>query len=70
VDGKKLPGDAIDDNNGTLTIPMLRYPEDSGTYMCVANNTWGEDNAQATLEVIRKSTRADGGKWGGGEGAD
>jgi hypothetical protein len=56
VDGKPLPADAIDDNNGTLTIPNLRYPEDTGEYKCVANNTWGEDIATAKLEVIRKTS--------------
>ncbi|XP_028409023.1 uncharacterized protein LOC114531609 [Dendronephthya gigantea] len=54
VDQKPLPPDAIDDNNGTLLIPRLRYPEDSGEYMCVANNTWGEDRANAILKVIPK----------------
>jgi hypothetical protein len=56
VDGKPLPTDAIDDKNGTLTIPNLRYPEDTGEYKCVANNTWGEDIATAKLEVIRKTS--------------
>ena len=55
VDKTPMPADAIDDNNGTLTIPRLRYPEDSGEYMCVANNTWGEDRSTAKLEVIRKT---------------
>ena len=57
VDGKPLPNDVIDDNNGTLTIPSLRYPEDSGEYVCIANNTWGEDRSTATLDVIRKSVK-------------
>lgn len=54
VDGSPLNPNAYDDNNGTLTITQLRYPADSGAYMCVANNTWGEDRKIATLEVIRK----------------
>ncbi|CAB3988599.1 Potassium voltage-gated channel subfamily F member 1, partial [Paramuricea clavata] len=54
VDGKSLPADAIDDNNGTLTIPRLRYPDDTGEYVCVANNKYGQDFATATLEVIPK----------------
>jgi hypothetical protein len=55
ADGKPLPVDVIDDNNGTLTIPRLRYPEDSGDYICLANNSWGEDRETAKLEVIRKT---------------
>lgn len=58
-DGRPLPSDAIDDNNGTLTIPRLRFPDDSGGYMCVANNTWGEDRTTATLEVKRKGTSSE-----------
>jgi hypothetical protein len=55
VDGKSLPVDAIDDHNGMLTIPRLRYPDDTGEYVCVANNKHGQDFATATLEVIRKT---------------
>ena len=55
VDGAPLPADVIDDNNGTLTIPRLRYPEDTGDYICLANNTWGADIKRVTLNVIRKN---------------
>ena len=55
LDGKSLPADAIDDNNGTLTIPRLRYPDDNGQYVCVANNVNGEDKKYVKLNVISKN---------------
>lgn len=53
-DGEPLPADVIEENE-TLTIPSLRFPQDTGKYVCKAENVRGGDQKIATLRVTRKN---------------